>query len=111
MTATCRTSKVPKPQSDRRLNGFEASAGPPPDVVALRESPSSRTFEKVYTPRNVKPALKRRFTSTCSALYELSPLENHVQVFLGGGLVLVVDETKYEPVGTGWPARPGGNPG
>src|SRR5260370_15188922 len=26
------------------------------------------------------------------------------------GLALVVVGTKYEPAGTGWPARPGGNP-
>ncbi len=65
----------------------------------------------MYTPRRVKPALKRRFRSTCSALYELSPLENQVQVLLSVGLALVVVGTKYEPAGTRWPARPGGNPG
>ena len=68
MAATFRTSKFASPQSARRSNGFDASAGSPPEVVAFSESPSSSVFDQVYTPRSDKPLLKRWFTSTCSAL-------------------------------------------
>src|SRR5215472_972858 len=97
MTATWRTSKVPGPQSERRLNGFEASAGPPPEVVAFSESPSSSAFEYVYRAPKVSPLLNRRSTSTCSALYELFPSENHDHVFASAGLARTVVGTKYDP--------------
>ena len=46
---------------------WDPSAGPPPEVVAFSESPSSSAFEKVYTPRNKNPLLKRWLKSTCKA--------------------------------------------
>src|SRR5712691_11930528 len=67
IAAACLTSKFASPQSARRLKGLEANAGSPPDVVALGESPSSSVFDHVYTPRSPRPALKRWFTSNCSA--------------------------------------------
>jgi hypothetical protein len=52
------TSKFASPLSARRLKGFEARAGSPPEVVALRESPSSIAFDQVYTPRTENLPLK-----------------------------------------------------
>src|ERR1700730_1956803 len=105
IAAAFRTSNVARPQSARGLKGFESSATALLAAVALSESPSSSVLDHVYTPRSASPPLKRRFTSTCSALYELTPSETHVQVFASAVFGLVAVGLKYVPAGTGCPAK------
>src|SRR5580704_8147872 len=57
----------------------------------------------VYTPRSDSAPLKRRFRSSCSALYVLRPSETHVHVLASAVFGLVLVGLKYVPAGTGCP--------
>src|ERR1700676_2985793 len=87
------------------LAGFESSATALLAAVALSESPSSMALARVYTPRSESPSLKRRFRSSCSALYVLRPWETHVQVLASAVFGLVLVGLKYVPAGTACPAN------
>ena len=65
--------------------GFITNAGEFVATLVFMLSPSSRVFDKVYTPRICNPCAKRWLASTSRPLYELMPSENHCVVFHSEG--------------------------